>query len=71
MTCPKCPKCKKPLETIHFKRYGEYLYWDKEEKSYITADEQVSETYICPNCHTEIGGWRTNGEQWGFIPPLK
>jgi ribosomal protein L34E len=68
MNPPKCPNCKKPLETVDFIRYGEYLYWDEEKKAYENADDLASGVYICPSCQTEIGGWRADGEEWGFIP---
>lgn len=63
---PDCPECRKPLKTIHVKSEGEHLWWEK--KGYEWDDAQVSLTYVCGECGKDIGGWRSDGGSWGFVP---
>ncbi|MCW4008513.1 MAG: hypothetical protein NWF09_07505 [Candidatus Bathyarchaeota archaeon] len=64
--CPKCEKCGEKLKKIFVEKQGEYLYWTKH--GYKEDDAQVTVTFFCGSCNEPVGGWRSNGEDWGFIP---
>jgi len=68
MEIPKCPECGKPLEVVIPHSCGVAYRWSEEEGKYEVDDAQQQETYVCGNCRKPIGGWRADGERWGFIP---
>lgn len=68
--CPKCPECGEPLEVVIPERHGEHYVWNSEKGYYECDDAQIIEQYLCGNCKKPIGGWRGDGESWGFIPEV-
>ena len=71
MEPPKCPKCGEPLETIYVVKSGELLDWNDEKGKYESDEAQLSVTYCCQSCGYAIGGWKANGDSWGFIPEVE
>lgn len=67
----KCPYCKKPLELIITVTDGDNILWNSKEKRYEKDDAQIQLTYHCGECRKPIGGWRADGEEWGFLPNLQ
>jgi hypothetical protein len=65
---PRCPKCGEALETIHGDDCGTLYDWNNEDGHYEVDDAQLSMTFYCMSCGNAIGGWRGDGENWGFIP---
>jgi len=66
---PKCPKCNEPLETIHYEQCGPLLF-DADSGNYVDGG-QATELIKCSNCGEVIGGWRGDGEHWGFLPEME
>lgn len=65
---PKCPKCGEPLDEIIISEGQRVLVWNPEEEKYDVIDAQVSVEFVCSHCNNPVGGWRGDGENWGFIP---
>jgi len=65
---PECPICGGLLETVIPEKHGEVYYWDWEEGMFKLDDAQVTIVYVCGECGKPIGGWKSNGERWGFVP---
>jgi len=64
----KCPKCNADLDHIIPERSGESYRWNEDKAVYETDDAQVSMVFKCGECGEIIGGWRSDGEEWGIIP---
>ncbi len=62
-----CPECGEPLETIVPIHDGVAYRWNGEDK-YIVDDAQENVNFAHNECRKLIGGWRADGEQWGFVP---
>lgn len=71
MNPPKCPRCNEPLETVIEHTQGQVYTWNEEKNTYEADDSQVTITYFCPSCNHAIGGWRADGEHWGFVPEFE
>jgi transcription elongation factor Elf1 len=63
---PKCPKCNEPMDTIHYEECGPIIF-DEESGRYVDGG-QSQQTIKCGSCGQVIGGWRGDGEHWGFQP---
>jgi len=63
-----CHNCGNPLDVVYEKRYGENWKWNGEIGKYEIQDVQIILNYCCFNCDTPVGGWKANGESWGYIP---
>jgi len=66
--CPTCPNCGEPLDEIWISEVVQTLLWNNDEGNYEVRDIQQAVSYVCPYCEKPIGGWRADGEKWGFIP---
>jgi hypothetical protein len=66
----KCPKCDGSLETILEEQSTRILDFCEDTGNYSVEDAQASGTYICETCNQPIGGWRADGEKWGFQPEV-
>lgn len=64
----KCPKCNAALYQIIPEISGEYYHWNKDKAVYEVDDTQISMVFKCGECGEVIGGWMSDGEEWGIIP---
>jgi len=67
----KCPKCNIDLHRIIPQTTGESYGWNEHTEMYEVDDTQVSVVFKCGECGEIIGGWRSDGEEWGIIPKIE
>lgn len=67
---PNCPECGKRLVTIYPEDHGVSHVWNPETKDYRTERAQQQAVFYCGECKKPIGGWRADGEEWGFVPDV-
>jgi len=65
---PVCPECGCPLSSVDVEEFGQSLIFNPETGLYSYDEAQVRQVYKCPECGKRIGGWRADGERWGFVP---
>jgi len=68
---PKCPKCGNPLWSIAVEEHGRGLYFKPETGKYEFDESLVTQIYKCAECGEPIGGWKSNGDSWGFVPEVE
>ncbi len=68
---PNCPNCSKRLVMIYPQQHGISYKWNRENRSYETEDAQEQKTFYCGECKKRIGGWRADGETWGYVPDVE
>jgi hypothetical protein len=54
------------MDTIHYEECGPIIF--DEEAGYYVDGGQAQQVIKCGNCGETIGGWRGDGEHWGFLP---
>lgn len=64
-----CPKCGKPLKVVYEERSRARLEFMA--GSYVEDDSQAQGEIYCWYCNSQIGGWRADGETWGFVPEMR
>jgi len=67
----KCPKCNADLYRIIPQTTGETYEWNEDTGMYQVDDVQVSTVFKCDECGEIIGGWKSDGEEWGIIPEIE
>lgn len=67
----ECPECNSSLRQVVLETSGDYYRWNEDSGKYEADDAQISIVFKCAECHTGIGGSRSDGEEWGIVPEVE
>jgi len=68
-TVPLCPECGEPMERLRPVESGVCYLWNNGKFEVDDAQEII--IFVHDLCDKTVGGWRADGERWGFVPELE